>query len=83
MLSIKVLGPGCPNCQRLEGITRQAVEQLGQEAEISKVTEHQEIIALGVMNTPGLMVNERVVSSGRIPALEEVISWLADALAAA
>jgi small redox-active disulfide protein 2 len=83
MLIIKVLGPGCANCKRLEQIARKAVESLGIVADIQKVTAYDEILAFGVMSTPGLVVNHRVVSSGRIPTPEEVVTWLADALEAA
>jgi small redox-active disulfide protein 2 len=67
MLSIKVLGPGCANCRKLEEIAREAVAALGVEAEISKVTDMQQIIAYDVLKTPGLVINEKLVSSGRIP----------------
>jgi small redox-active disulfide protein 2 len=83
MLAIIVLGSGCPNCQRLEQMAKEAIRQLGVEAEIDKVTDHHAIVAAGVLSTPGLVINEQVVSSGRIPALEEIISWLADAMATA
>lgn len=80
MLTIKVLGSGCANCKKLEGIARQAVEQMGVQAEIVKVTEYPDIMAYGVMSTPGLVINEKVVSSGRIPSPAEVTTWVADAL---
>lgn len=80
MLEIKIFGPGCANCQRLDQLAHQAVGQMGTEAEFEKVTEYGEIIAQGVMSTPGLAINGKLVSSGRIPALEEIVTWLADAL---
>ncbi len=83
MLTVKVLGPGCANCQRLEQIARQAVEQLGILAQVSKITDYSEIIEHGVMTTPGLIVNDRVVCSGRVPTLAEVTTWLTSALATA
>lgn len=83
MLNIQVLGSGCPNCQRLEKVAKQAIQQMGVEAEVEKVTSHEAIMAAGVLSTPGLVINEQVVSSGRIPALEEIVSWLADAMATA
>ncbi len=76
MLNIKVLGPGCANCKRLEQITRREVENLGLEANIEKVTDYGQIMTLGVMSTPGLVINERVVSYGRIPSNQEVTDWL-------
>ncbi len=76
MLSIKVLGPGCANCRKLEEIAREAVASLGVEAEISKVTDMQQIIAYDVLKTPGLVINEKLVSSGRIPTPQSVVEWI-------
>lgn len=80
MLIIKVLGSGCANCRRLEQIARKVVEEMSLEAEIVKVTEYPDIMAYNVMATPGLVINEKVVSSGRIPTPAEVTTWLTDAL---
>ena len=80
MLTIKVLGSGCANCKKLEATAHQAVDQLGIQAEIIKVTEYPDIMAYNVMSTPGLVINEKVVSTGRIPTATEVTSWLASAL---
>ena len=80
MLTIKVLGSGCANCKQLEKIARQAVAQLAIEADVIKVTEYDQIIAHGVMSTPGLVINEKVVSSGKVPTSAEVVTWLATAL---
>jgi len=76
MLSIKVLGPGCANCRKLEEIAREAVATLGIEAEISKVTDMQQIIAYDVLKTPGLVINEKLVSSGRIPTPQSIAEWI-------
>lgn len=81
MLTIKVLGSGCANCKRLEQITHKVVDQLGVEAEIIKVTDPTKYADYGVMATPGLVINEKTVSSGRIPSMAEVTSFVTSALA--
>jgi len=83
MLTIKVLGSGCANCKKLEATAHQAVDKLGIQAEIIKVTEYPAIMAYNVMSTPGLVINEKVVSTGRIPTTAEVTTWLTSALATA
>ena len=80
MLTIKVLGSGCANCKRLEQIAHKVVDEMGIEAEVIKVTEYPDIMAYNVLSTPGLVINEKVVSTGRIPTPAEVTTWLADAL---
>ena len=80
MLTIKVLGSGCANCKKLEAVARQVVGQLAIEAEVIKVTEYPDIMAYNIMSTPGLVINEKVVSTGRIPTPAEVTTWLVDAL---
>ena len=69
---IKILGPGCTNCVNLERVTRQAVADLGIEAEIEKVTDYAAIAGYGIMSTPGLVVDEQVVLSGRVPTAAKV-----------
>ncbi len=83
MLTIKVLGPGCDNCHRVETVTREAVASLGLRAQIEKVTDHAEIMKYHILGTPGLVINEKVVCAGRIPNSAEVTTWLANALEAA
>jgi small redox-active disulfide protein 2 len=80
MLTIKILGSGCANCKRVEQIARKVVADMDLEAEIIKVTEYPEIMKYNILSTPGLVVNEKVVSSGRIPTPAEVTTWLMDAL---
>lgn len=82
MLTVKVLGPGCANCKRVEQIARKAVGALGIEAQIEKVTDYAEMLEYGLLTTPGLVVNEKLVAAGRIPNQAEVSTWLANALEA-
>lgn len=79
MLRIKVLGPGCPNCKKVESVTRMAVEQMDVQAEIEKITDYNRIMSYDILSTPGLVINDKVVCSGRIPTPAEVSTWLADA----
>ncbi len=79
MLTIKVLGPGCNNCARVEAIARQAVSQFGMEAEFIKIKDYTEMRKYQLLSTPGLVINEKLVCAGRIPSLAEVTTWLADA----
>ncbi len=83
MLTIKVLGSGCANCKKLEAVTRQVVDQMAVEAEVIKVTEYPDIMAYNIMSTPGLVINEKVVSSGRIPSPAEITTFVTTALEAA
>ena len=80
MIIVKVLGSGCANCIRLEQTARKVAQNLAIEAEIVKVTDFQEIMDHGVLNTPGLVVNDEVVSSGRIPSESEITTWLVNTL---
>jgi small redox-active disulfide protein 2 len=76
MLTIKVLGSGCANCKKLEAMARKVVTDLGVNAEIVKVTDYAEIMKYPILSTPGLVVNEKLVSAGRIPAETEIAAWL-------
>jgi len=80
MLTVKVLGSGCANCKKLEAIARKAIEGLGVEADVIKVTEYDEIMKYPILSTPGLVVNEKLVSAGRIPGEAEITTWLKEAL---
>lgn len=80
MLTIKILGSGCPNCKRLAALAEQAVAQMGVEAQFVKVTDHMEIMKYNILSTPGLVINEKVVSSGRIPGPAEITTFIANAL---
>ena len=76
MLNIKILGSGCANCKRLEQIVRKVTENNALEAEIEKVTDFQEITKYPILSTPGLVVDGKVLSSGRIPSETEITEWL-------
>ena len=82
MLTIKVLGSGCANCKRVEQIVHKVVDEMTLQAEIVKVTEYPEIMKYNIMSTPGLVINEKIVSTARIPTPTEVTSWLTTALEA-
>lgn len=76
-MNIKILGSGCPNCQTLEKIAQQAVNELGlSEVNIEKVTDIAEITEYGVMSTPAIVIDGEVKAAGRIPDAEEIKGWL-------
>lgn len=80
MLNIKVLGPGCENCKRLAWLADRAATHLGVEAKIEKVTDYAKIMEYPILTTPGLVINEKLVASGRIPSEAEITTFLTDAL---
>ncbi len=80
MLTIKVLGPGCQNCQNLAAIAAKAIKTLSIEARVEKVTDYAEIMKYKILATPGLVINEKVVCAGRVPSEAEVTTFLTDAL---
>ncbi|HLF27298.1 MAG TPA: thioredoxin family protein [Anaerolineae bacterium] len=80
MLTIKVLGSGCENCKKLEQVARNAVAALGVAAQFEKVTERVEIAKYAILATPGLVIDGKVVSAGRIPSEAEVTTWIVSAL---
>ncbi len=84
---IKILGPGCKNCERLEMHADQAVEQLHAEnpkleIAVEKVTDVNAFLDYGLLKTPGLVINETLVSSGRIPSPSQIAGWIGEALTA-
>jgi hypothetical protein len=87
MLTIKVLGPGCRNCESLARKTAEALEAVAQQhpevanVTIEKVTDHNQFADYGLMFTPGLVINEKLVSSGQVPATSQIKNWLTEALA--
>lgn len=77
MTTVKILGSGCANCRKLEAVAREAASAAGIEAEFVKVTDMKDIMAYDLLSTPGLVIDEKLVSSGRIPTRAEVQGWLA------
>jgi small redox-active disulfide protein 2 len=75
-MEIKVLGPGCANCKKLNELANLAVKELNVEANIIYVTDLMEIANSGLLRTPGLVINNKIVSYGRIPSLEEVKTFI-------
>lgn len=71
-MKIEVLGPGCSKCKTLEKLTREVVSETGIEAEIEKVEDIMRIMDYGVMTTPALVIDQKVVSKGRIPSKSEI-----------
>ena len=71
-MNIKVLGPGCMNCQTLEKRTKEAVKNLNIQAEIEKVTDMKQITSFGIMLTPGLIVDGKIEMQGKVPAVEQI-----------
>ena len=80
MLSIKVLGPGCSNCERLKAATKEALAMLGADGMVEAVTDPAQFRAYRLVATPGLVVNEKLVCAGRVPEAGEIVSMLATAL---
>ena len=80
MLSIKVLGPGCARCVEVAQLAQKAVNTLSVDARVEKVTDISEIAKFRILATPGLVINDKVVSAGRIPTLAEVTTWVTNAL---
>jgi small redox-active disulfide protein 2 len=79
MLTVKVLGSGCENCKKVEGITRKVIATMGMQATVIKVTDWTEIKKYPILGTPGLVINEKLVCAGRIPTEAEVTTWLVNA----
>ncbi len=76
MLKIKVLGPGCDNCKRLAWLAERVANHLSLEIQIEKVTDYVEIMKYPLLSTPGLVVNEKLVASGRVPSEAEITTFL-------
>jgi small redox-active disulfide protein 2 len=75
-MKIKILGTGCPNCKILEANTKKALEELKKKAEVEKITDISEIMSYGIMSTPALVIEDKVVSYGRVLTSEEIKKFL-------
>ena len=73
---IKVLGSGCASCQKLEALAARAVEDLGLDAQVVKVTDMQEIMSYGVMSTPALVIDEELKLAGRVPSYDQLVALI-------
>jgi small redox-active disulfide protein 2 len=82
MLSIKVLGSGCANCVNLEKLCKEVIAENNIKAELEKVTDYKDIMSYGMMSTPGLVIDGKVVLSGKLPTKSTLTHWLMNALAA-
>ena len=78
MKQIKVLGSGCKNCETTANLIRIAAEQAGVEIELEKVTDMAEIMAYGVMSTPGVVVDGKLVHAGGLPGPDQIRKWVID-----
>ncbi|NPU91260.1 MAG: thioredoxin family protein [Gammaproteobacteria bacterium] len=76
MLTIKILGSGCANCRKLEAAAKEAASTANIQAEFIKVMDVKDILKYDVMSTPALVIDEKVVSSGRIPTVAEIRQWM-------
>jgi len=79
-MKIKILGPGCARCHQLEATTREVVKELGIDASIEDVKDIKKIMEYPILTTPGLVIDERLVVSGRVPSKAEVTSFITTAL---
>jgi small redox-active disulfide protein 2 len=75
-MEIKILGPGCANCRKVEKLVREAVAEAGVKAVIEKVTDIMRIAKYGVLSTPAVVVDGKVKSLGKVPRKEEIFAWL-------
>lgn len=77
MKDVKVLGPGCRRCETTEQMVRAEAEKLGVDIKVEKVTDYAEIAKFGIVSTPGVVIDGKVVHAGGLPKAEELAKWLA------
>ena len=75
-MEIKVLGPGCPKCQKTEKVVKEAISEAGVNADLQHVTDMMEIAGYGVFGTPAVVIDGEVKSVGKVPTKEEVKGWI-------
>ena len=75
---IKVYGSGCANCKRLEAMCTEVIQENNIDASIEKVTDFQEIMKTGILSTPGLEINGKMISSGKLPTKSTLVHWIQD-----
>jgi len=80
-MKIKVLGPGCPKCGEVEKRVKDALAGLNVAADVEKITDIKKMMSFGILATPGLVINGKVKSTGRIPRIEEIKAWIQEAAA--
>ncbi|MBC8479764.1 MAG: thioredoxin family protein [FCB group bacterium] len=81
MIKVTVLGPGCFNCEKLADMCKQVLQENELEGSVKKITDINQITAMGVMMTPGLMINDELKSSGKVPGKGEILNWFLKASA--
>ena len=77
-MKIEIFGPGCPRCYQLEKAVRDTISELNIAADVEKISDITKIVDAGIMHTPGLRINGKMKSSGRIPKTEEIKRWIAE-----
>jgi small redox-active disulfide protein 2 len=80
MLFIQVVGPGCNNCKKLEALCREVVNEENIDANIEKVSDIKRFQELGIWMTPGLLINGKIVSSGKLPTKALIVNWIREAV---
>jgi len=80
-MKIKILGPGCARCHQLEATTKEVIKELGIDATLEEVKDIKKIMVYPILTTPGLVIDEKLVCSGRVPTKTEVTTFITTALA--
>ena len=78
MLNIQVVGPGCANCNKLEQLCREVVAESGLETQVEKISDYRKIVELGILLTPALILNGKMVSSGKLPSRNTLLQWFTE-----